>query len=137
MKKLLVSMIPFTLALAACTKQADKAPAATTAPTPGATPTTTAPQPADPTKLEISVTEKGFEPDSVNVPAGKPVTIVFTRKTDKTCAKEVVLTMDDGKKIEKQLPLDTPVELAMTFPKAGKLGYACGMDMFKGTIVVQ
>ena len=29
------------------------------------------------------------------------------------------------------------VEIAMTFPKAGKLGYACSMDMAKGVIVVQ
>ena len=43
----------------------------------------------------------------------------------------------DGKKIEKSLPLDAPVEVAATFPKAGKLDYACGMDMIKGTIMVQ
>jgi plastocyanin domain-containing protein len=88
-------------------------------------------------KVQIAVTEKGFEPDSVDVPAGKPVTIVFTRKTEQTCAKSVVLTLGDGNKVEKQLPLDTPVEVATTFPKPGKLGYACGMDMLKGTIVVQ
>ena len=91
----------------------------------------------DPSKIQISVTEKGFEPDRVDVPANKPVTLVFTRKTDKTCAKEVVLTMDEGKKIEKSLPIDEPVEIAATFPKSGKLGYACSMDMIKGTIVVQ
>ena len=112
--------VPCALSLAACSKKDEAAVA----------------RPADPSKVQISVTEKGFEPDSVDVPAGKPVTIVFTRKTDKTCVKEVILTMDDGKKIQKQLPLDTPVELATTFPKAGKLGYACGMDMMKGTIVV-
>jgi len=97
----------------------------------------TAPVPSSGGKVQIAVTEKGFEPDSVDVPAGKPVTIVFTRKTDQTCAKSVVLTLEDGKKVEKQLPLDTPVEVATTFPKPGKLGYACGMDMLKGTIVVQ
>jgi len=129
MKKLLVSLIPVALAFTACSKKEDK-PAAAPAPT-------TPAQPADPSKLQVSVTENGFEPESVNVPAGKPVTIVFTRKTDKTCAKEIVLTMDDGKTVQKDLPLNTPVELAMTFPKAGKLGYACGMDMIKGTIVVQ
>ena len=82
-------------------------------------------------------TEKGFEPEDVQVPAGKPVTLVFTRKTDKTCAKEVILNMADGTKLEKQLPLDKHVEFAATFPAAGKLGYACGMDMIKGTITVQ
>lgn len=90
-----------------------------------------------PTRLEIAVTKKGFEPETLTVPANKPVTLVFTRKTQATCTKQIVLTMADGKKIERALPLDTAVEIAVTFPKAGKLGYACGMDMNKGVIVVQ
>ena len=125
MKNLIALVIPFTLLVAACSKKQE---AASTPPAAKAT---------DASKIDISVTEKGFEPESVDVPAGKPVTIVFTRKTDQTCAKEIVLTMDDGQKIEKKLPLNTPVEIAATFPKAGKLGYACGMDMVKGIIVVQ
>jgi hypothetical protein len=43
----------------------------------------------------------------------------------------------DGKKLERDLPLDKPVEVAVTFPKAGKLGYACSMNMAKGVIFVQ
>ena len=55
-------------------------------------------------------------------------------------------TPDDGYKvvstgpdlqIKKDLPLNTPVEIAGTFPKAGKLGYACDMDMIKGHVIVQ
>jgi len=88
-------------------------------------------------RIEVSVTKRGFDPDSINVPAKKPVTLVFTRKTEQTCTKSVVVTLDDGKKIERELPLDKPVEIAVTFPKAGKLGYACSMDMAKGVIVVQ
>lgn len=86
---------------------------------------------------EIDVTEKGFEPGDLPVPAGKPVTLVFNRKTDETCAKKIVLDMGDGNKVEKDLPLNKPVEIATTFPKAGKLSYACSMDMMKGTITVQ
>ncbi|MEO8705190.1 MAG: cupredoxin domain-containing protein [Kofleriaceae bacterium] len=88
-------------------------------------------------RIEISVTKRGFDPDSITVPANKPVMLVFTRKTDETCTKSVVLKLGDGKKIERELPLDKPVEIAMTFPKAGKLGYACSMDMAKGVIVVE
>jgi len=122
MKNVLILAMPLTLLFAACKK--DEAPTAVATS-------------EHSSKIQIAVTENGFEPESVDVPAGKPVTLVFTRKTDKTCAKQVVLTMDGGTKIEKDLPLDTPVELAATFPKPGKLGYACGMDMLKGTIVVQ
>ncbi|MGE0548831.1 MAG: cupredoxin domain-containing protein [Kofleriaceae bacterium] len=87
-------------------------------------------------RIAISVTEKGFEPENVSVPSGKPVTLVFTRKTDSTCAKEVVIPLD-GNKIEKALPLNEPVAIDVTFPKAGQVTYACGMDMVKGTVVVQ
>jgi plastocyanin domain-containing protein len=90
-----------------------------------------------PQRISISVTQSGFEPDSIKVPAHTPVTLIFTRKTDETCTKAVVVTMDDGKKLERALPLDKPVEIAVTFPKAGKLGYACNMDMYRGTIVVE
>lgn len=95
------------------------------------------PKATDSRRIEIAVTKRGFDPDAVNVPAKKPVTLVFTRKTDQTCTKAVVLTLDDGKKLERDLPLDRPVEIAVTFPKAGKLSYACSMDMTKGVIVVQ
>ena len=96
-----------------------------------------APPRHDASRIEIAVTRAGFEPGHIAVPAKTPVTLVFTRKTDATCAKTIVLTMDDGKKIERQLPLDKPVELAVTFPKTGNLTYACSMDMIKGVIVVQ
>jgi plastocyanin domain-containing protein len=89
-----------------------------------------------PRRIAIQVTKRGFDPAEVTVPAKTPVTLVFTRKTDATCAKSIVLTLADGKKIERALPLDTPVEIAATFPKAGTLGYACSMNMTKGTIVV-
>ena len=75
--------------------------------------------------MRIAVTTKGFEPGAITVPARKPVGLVFTRKTDATCTKTVVLTLDDGKKLERALPLDKPVEVEVTFPRAGKLGYAC------------
>ena len=114
-----------SLVLAACNSEASKPePTKTSAPASG-------------NRFEIKVTDKGFEPDDVTIPAGKPVTLVFERKTDHTCAKEVVIKLADGSKIEMQLPLNTPVEIAATFPAGGKLGYACGMNMVKGTITVQ
>ena len=94
-------------------------------------------QAAAATRIEISVTKAGFEPGTINVSAKKATTLVFTRKTEQTCTKSVVVQLEDGKKIERELPLDKPVEIAVTFPKAGKLGYACSMDMNKGVIVVQ
>jgi len=87
-------------------------------------------------KVEIAITDKGFEPSTIEVKKGEPVELVFTRKTDQTCIKEVVL--DTGsKKIEKPLPLNKPVAIKTKFMKAGENKYACKMDMFKGTVKVQ
>jgi plastocyanin domain-containing protein len=88
-------------------------------------------------KVEISVTDKGFEPDKVMVKKGESVELVFTRKTDKTCIKEVVLDTGAPKKIQKALPLNKPVTIKTKFAKAGSLSYACKMNMFSGTVTVQ
>lgn len=88
-------------------------------------------------RIEITVTAEGFQPGNVSVPKGEPVTLVFTRKTEKTCATEFILQVDEGNKIERKLPLDQPVEVAVTFPKAGELKYACAMDMIGGVISVE
>ncbi len=129
MKSLMTLLIPLAL-LSGCSK--DKKDESSAKPAP-----TEAKKSTDPNRFDITVTEKGFEPEDTTVPAGKEVKLVFERKTDKTCAKQVILTMDDGKTIQKELPLNTPVEIAATFPKVGKLNYACDMDMIKGHIVVQ
>ena len=127
MKTPLLALALFLAAVPACKKDEAKA---------GGAPSQDRPAHTDATRFAIAVTENGFEPDDVSVPAAKPVTLVFERKTDVTCAKEVVVDVGD-QKIRKDLPLNTPVELAVTFPKAGKLTYACGMDMIKGTVTVQ
>jgi len=95
------------------------------------------PPPQEPGKVTIAVTEHGFEPADIKVKKGEPITLVFERKTDKTCAKEVIVHVDDKQTIEKALPLNQPVEVAVTFPSSGDLTYACGMDMVKGSIHVQ
>jgi plastocyanin domain-containing protein len=88
------------------------------------------------TRIEIAITDKGFEPNKVEVKRGEPVELVFTRKTDQTCIKEVIL-YTGTKKIDKLLPLNKPTVIKTTFTKAGDLKYACNMNMFSGTVSVQ
>jgi plastocyanin domain-containing protein len=88
-------------------------------------------------RIEIAVTSDGFAPNNIQVQAKKPVTLVFTRKTDVTCAKSVVVNVGEGKTLERELPLNKAVEIAVTFPKSGTLSYACSMDMVKGVVIVQ
>jgi plastocyanin domain-containing protein len=88
----------------------------------------------DATRVAITVTEKGFEPAVVNVPFGKPVTLVVTRKTDQTCAKDLVMA-DHG--IKEDLPLEQAVEITFTPKERGDVRYACGMNMITGTVRVE
>jgi len=84
--------------------------------------------------VTIEVTGAGFVPAQVKVKANQPVRLVVTRKTDRTCAKEIVIK-DVG--INKPLPLNQPVEITFTPTKKGQLRYACAMDMIAGVIVVE
>jgi plastocyanin domain-containing protein len=84
--------------------------------------------------VTMEVTSEGFVPAQVQVKANQPTKLVVTRKTDRTCAKEIVIK-DFG--INKPLPLNQPVEVTFTPTKAGKFRYACGMDMITGVIIVE
>jgi len=89
----------------------------------------------EPRTVEISVTEKGFEPTPVALKKGEPVTLVITRKTDTTCAKSVVF---DEPKVKKDLPLNQPVEVTFTPTKTGELKYGCAMGkMLAGVLRVE
>lgn len=84
--------------------------------------------------IEVSVTGEGFVPSSIHVKKGAPVRLLVTRKTDRTCATEIVIK-DLG--ISRKLPLNQPVLVEFTPRKAGTLRYACGMDMISGVLVVE
>lgn len=84
--------------------------------------------------VEVTVTSKGFEPANVQVKAGHPVRLVVTRRTDKTCAKEIIM---DDLGIHQPLPLDTPVTVEFTPSESGTLRYACAMDHISGLVTIQ
>lgn len=85
-------------------------------------------------KVEIEVTKEGFKPSAVEIAVGAPVDLVFVRRTDETCAKEVVVPSVNARKA---LPLNQPVSIRLPPTKAGTLTFVCGMNMLKGSIVVR
>jgi plastocyanin domain-containing protein len=89
---------------------------------------------ADTGRIAITVTENGFEPATVTAQAGKPVTLVVTRTTTKTCATELVMAAEG---INQPLPLGQPVEITFTPDKPGELNYACAMNMYTGKVIVK
>jgi plastocyanin domain-containing protein len=64
----------------------------------------------------------------------EPVHLVVTRKTDATCATEIVIK---DLNIKKELPLNKAVAIDFTPKKSGEIKYICGMDMMGGKLLVQ
>ncbi len=82
----------------------------------------------------IRVTDSGFEPASISLTRGQAVRLTFLRTSEKTCATEVVFP-DFG--IRKALPLNEAVTVEITPARAGEFTFVCGMNMFKGKVVVE
>ena len=83
--------------------------------------------------VNMEVTEDGYVPAKIKALKGEKLRLVITRKTDRTCAKEIVIK-EHG--INKPLPLGKTVTVELTPKASGELKYACGMDMISGVIFV-
>lgn len=84
--------------------------------------------------VNLVVTEKGFEPNNVDVKAGSDVVLNIVRKTDSTCAKQVQVP---SKELKADLPLNKPVILKLGKLEKGEIRFSCGMDMISGVLVVK
>lgn len=84
-------------------------------------------------RIEVAANENGYVPERIVGKPGEKLNLVFKRTVEGECLAK--LKTPDGKVID--LPMNTAVEVAVTVPDKGELGFACGMDMFKGTIVAQ
>ncbi len=116
MRTLLASIVFFTIA--SCSDASPKEP----------------PLPAGATELSVSVDASGYHPAETRAPAGKAVRLVFTRTTDEGCGQQLVFP---EQKIRKDLPLKQPVAVDITMPFSGRVSFTCGMDMYKGSVVVE
>jgi len=85
-------------------------------------------------RVEIEVDASGYHPDRVEARAGEPLTLVFTRTTDRGCGQELLIPDHD---VSRELPLDGPVEVTFTPEAAGEIAFTCGMEMYEGAVVVR
>lgn len=118
------------LALVACKKAEPKKE-----PAPPAVTVDTGTKAADGVRtIQVEATKDGYAPDKIPGKPGESLKLVFTRReSGGECMAE--LKSPDGKL--HQLPIDKPYEIAVTVPKDGEVRFACGMDMFQGSIVAQ
>ena len=71
--------------------------------------------------------------DIADLKPGEKLLLVFTRTVDSSCLSQ--LKTPECKLVD--LPMNQPVEVAVTVPANGEVGFACGMDMFHGVVVAQ
>ena len=114
MKSMVFALMLVALATPGCKKSASGSPSAGVVP--------------------ITADENGFSPASVTLTKGETATLRFTRTTDQTCADKVVFP---DLKLEKDLPLNTPVDIAVETKEARTLTFQCGMGMFKSKVVIR
>lgn len=83
---------------------------------------------------EIQVRVEGsYQPDMIRVEAGRPVRLIFDRQEDTGCSDTVVLP---GLGISQSLPAFTKTAVEFTPAEAGELAFSCGMNMYRGRLVV-
>lgn len=124
MKRLLLTCLLSTLALSACDKKS----------TPAETPAEANKAATTAGEIVVTVDDKGYHPDTVYAPPGKPVTITFKRLDALNCGDELVFP---ELKIKRTLPVGTPVPVEITMPASGQVAFTCGMAMYKGQVVAR
>lgn len=84
-------------------------------------------------KIPVEANNDGYKPDKILGKPGEKLDLVFTRTAESDCISKLVTP--DKQTVE--LPLNKPVDVNVTLPQSGELAFACGMDMFHGTVVAQ
>ena len=84
--------------------------------------------------VPVLLDEDGFHPDRIPAEVGRPITLVFTRKVEKTCATAVVIAQEN---IRRDLPMNLPTMVTFIPEKPGNVHFACPMNMITGEIAVQ
>jgi Cu+-exporting ATPase len=84
---------------------------------------------------EVVITVRGgYAPDLIRVRQGMPVRLVFDRRESGECTSRVVFP-DFG--VSKSLPAFGKATVELTPERAGVFGFACGMNMVHGRLLVE
>jgi plastocyanin domain-containing protein len=83
--------------------------------------------------VAVEAGKDGYVPDKIAGKPGEKLVLTFTRTVDASCISQ--LKAPDGQMVD--LPMGKSVDVAVTVPQTGEVGFACGMDMFHGVVVAQ
>ncbi|HEY0429241.1 MAG TPA: cupredoxin domain-containing protein [Pyrinomonadaceae bacterium] len=84
--------------------------------------------------FKIVVSKDGFTPEEVTFQKGQPLKLAFYRIDEENCANEIVFK---SLNIKKSLPLGEVVLIDIPTNKTGEINFACGMNMYKGKVVIE
>ncbi|HSM80333.1 MAG TPA: cupredoxin domain-containing protein [Nodosilinea sp.] len=83
---------------------------------------------------EVTVTvDGGYDPSYITVQAGQPVRLNFYRQDPSSCLEEVRFP---DFRIAQALPVNQTTAIEFTPTQPGRYEFACGMNMFRGTVEV-
>lgn len=83
---------------------------------------------------KIIVNKDGFTPQQISLKSGQPLKLAFYRTDADNCASEIVFKTLN---IRKKLPVGEVVTVDVPTDRGGEFAFACGMDMYRGKIVVE
>jgi len=84
--------------------------------------------------VTVTVTGEGYSPATIRLRRNVPARITFIRTSEVTCGAEVAFP---ALGIRRELPLNEPVVIRFTPRKSGTLSFVCGMDMWRGSVIVR
>jgi len=85
-------------------------------------------------KQNVNITVAGgYQPQVVNLKQGVPAELTFTRTNAQGCLDVV---QSKTLHFETDLPLNEPQTVTVPTDQAGEFVFSCGMDMFRGKVVI-
>lgn len=85
-------------------------------------------------KATIIVDGDGYRPSNLRLRRGVPARLTFIRKVAEGCGTEIVIPAYG---INRPLPPKVPVVISFTPKRSGRVKLTCGMDMFRGWLIVR
>jgi plastocyanin domain-containing protein len=83
-------------------------------------------------RATVNLYEEGYKPDSITLRRGVLAKLTFIRRAE-GCGDVVVIPAYG---IHRNLPMNTPVVVTFSPRRNGTFKFACGMDMYRGQIIV-
>jgi plastocyanin domain-containing protein len=87
-----------------------------------------------PNAMRIQVSQHGYAPARLEIPANKAMTLAFIRDMSPSCGAEIVFP---ALGIRKAIAPGSTVLIELPAQKAGDISFSCGMGMFRGMVIAR